>query len=39
MGLLNKLYNIIVYFYALASRTKKFKTLVRRRVPFNNRMR
>jgi len=30
MGLLSKLYNVIVYFYALASRIKEFKTLVRR---------
>jgi len=30
MGLLGKLYNIIVHFYTLASYIKEFKTLVRR---------
>jgi len=30
MGLLGKLYNIIVYFRALVSRIKEFKALVRR---------
>jgi len=39
MGLLSKLYNVIVHFYALASRTKEFETLVGRRVPLNNHMR
>jgi len=36
MGPLSKLYNIIVHFYTLASRTKEFKTLVGRQVLLNN---
>jgi len=36
MGPLGKLYNVIVYFYTLASCIKEFKTLVRRRVLLNN---
>ena len=36
MGLLGKLYNIIVHFYASASRTKEFKTLIKKQVPLNN---
>ena len=36
---LSKLYNIIIHIYSSTSRTKEFKDLAERIIPFNNRTR
>jgi len=39
IGLLRKLYNIIIHSHALAGRMKDFKAYVGQRIPLNNRTR